>query len=541
MMKSENESGIAGTANGQSARTEPGQCPHESKPQTPAGPSDAQVPFLAGETAAATTPSSESALGPGFPSEPLSSSIGQTANASIPFLPGDGGATNATTTTRYFDTLRIPDGNGQRQTQQVAPNGSGSASSVKQSIEMPSSYSLVEKSLAGQPKVQVPAAPHVSLSGTSMLSTVASQRPLLTIGNASSSSGVRATPKTQRPLPASAGHTASKVAIPTSAAHVAQPASKVKTGTSLRRGKWTVEEEAYVARVIQDFNSGFLNAPAGTTLRSYLSEKLQCDPMRITKKFTGDACIGKRVFHPAVRNLSNAAAIDKAQAELDALERRWRRRLEMQQRESAKKAAASAAAAAAASGRNHGFVTNGALGSGLVGAPTTGVNGGALGAQATAPAIGVTQTASWLDRASNILKETGSRQTGVSVPCSKQKFSLTQEQAQALQSLPRKEIEMQMKEVERLIHEGPIIQQTSAGLPLVLHQSAAEAAVPPPPVPKTIVANAAGCSADSDGQQTPPEPADKRMRTGAEDAEALVGFLTAVRASAAAGTDSFSG
>jgi hypothetical protein len=82
---------------------------------------------------------------------------------------------------------------------------------------------------------------------------------------------------------------------------------------SLRRGKWTVEEEAYVARVIQDFNSGFLNAPAGTTLRTYLSEKLQCDPMRITKKFTGEACIGKRVFHPAVRSPSNVAAIDKAQ------------------------------------------------------------------------------------------------------------------------------------------------------------------------------------------------------------------------------------
>lgn len=68
-----------------------------------------------------------------------------------------------------------------------------------------------------------------------------------------------------------------------------------------------------MARVIQDFNSGFLDAPAGTTLRSYLSEKLQCDPMRITKKFTGEACIGKRVFHPAVRSAANAAAIDKAQ------------------------------------------------------------------------------------------------------------------------------------------------------------------------------------------------------------------------------------
>ena len=84
-------------------------------------------------------------------------------------------------------------------------------------------------------------------------------------------------------------------------------------GTARRRGKWTVEEEEYVARVIQDFNSGFLNAPAGYTLRSYLSDKLQCDPMRITKKFTGESCIGKRVFHPAVRSAANATSIDKAQ------------------------------------------------------------------------------------------------------------------------------------------------------------------------------------------------------------------------------------
>jgi len=84
-------------------------------------------------------------------------------------------------------------------------------------------------------------------------------------------------------------------------------------GTARRRGKWTVEEEEYVARVIQDFNSGYLNAPAGYTLRSYLSDKLQCDPMRITKKFTGEACIGKRVFHPAVRSATNTTAIDKAQ------------------------------------------------------------------------------------------------------------------------------------------------------------------------------------------------------------------------------------
>lgn len=99
-----------------------------------------------------------------------------------------------------------------------------------------------------------------------------------------------------------------------------------KPPATLRRGKWTVEEETYVARVIQDFNSGYLNAPAGTTLRSYLSDKLQCDPMRITKKFTGDACIGKRVFHPAVRCPSNSAAIDKAHVRTKAIFcPRWRR------------------------------------------------------------------------------------------------------------------------------------------------------------------------------------------------------------------------
>eukprot|EP00629_Pelagomonadales_sp_RCC1024_P011163 CAMPEP_0119275982 /NCGR_PEP_ID=MMETSP1329-20130426/14658_1 /TAXON_ID=114041 /ORGANISM="Genus nov. species nov., Strain RCC1024" /LENGTH=58 /DNA_ID=CAMNT_0007276403 /DNA_START=107 /DNA_END=280 /DNA_ORIENTATION=- len=54
----------------------------------------------------------------------------------------------------------------------------------------------------------------------------------------------------------------------------------------LRRGKWTIEEEEYVERVIKDFNSGLLDAAPGTTLRSYLADALACDPMRITKKFT---------------------------------------------------------------------------------------------------------------------------------------------------------------------------------------------------------------------------------------------------------------
>ena len=254
------------------------------------------------------------------------------------------------------------------------------------------------------------------------------------------------------------------------------PTNSNKSGR-LRRGKWTVEEEAYVARVIQDFNSGYLNAPPGTTLRTYLSDKLNCDPMRITKKFTGDSCIGKRVFHPAVRCSNNAALIDKAQvcgikiiflsssflsqyiingyisssslftyfryylmiqSELDALERRWRKRLEIQQKEAAKKQAASAAAAAAAvSGRMLGKSLHTSLGS----------NGNR--------AV-VAQTASWLDRANAILTQSHSNEG-------------TEQEREIVKSTSD-EVEKEMKEVEQLIHEGPIIQQTSAGLSTLLQQ-----------------------------------------------------------------------
>ncbi|GMI11855.1 hypothetical protein TrRE_jg4354 [Triparma retinervis] len=44
--------------------------------------------------------------------------------------------------------------------------------------------------------------------------------------------------------------------------------------SGLRRGKWTPEEELYVNAVIYRFNQGTLPVPAGTTLRTYLSEKI---------------------------------------------------------------------------------------------------------------------------------------------------------------------------------------------------------------------------------------------------------------------------
>lgn len=62
----------------------------------------------------------------------------------------------------------------------------------------------------------------------------------------------------------------------------------------LRRGKWSVEEERYATRLIKEFQGGLIpGLPSGITLRSFLSQLLHCDPMRISKKFAGGKCIGK--------------------------------------------------------------------------------------------------------------------------------------------------------------------------------------------------------------------------------------------------------
>ena len=61
----------------------------------------------------------------------------------------------------------------------------------------------------------------------------------------------------------------------------------------LRRGKWTLEEESYANRLIHEFKLGLLPLTDGTTLRTFLSKLLNCDPMRISKKFVGQNCIGK--------------------------------------------------------------------------------------------------------------------------------------------------------------------------------------------------------------------------------------------------------
>ena len=62
-----------------------------------------------------------------------------------------------------------------------------------------------------------------------------------------------------------------------------------------RSGKWTREEEEYAELLIDLFEKGHINEKNGCTLRSFLSRKLHCAPMRISKKYAGKG-IGKMVF-----------------------------------------------------------------------------------------------------------------------------------------------------------------------------------------------------------------------------------------------------
>lgn len=73
-----------------------------------------------------------------------------------------------------------------------------------------------------------------------------------------------------------------------------QSTSGIETEFVFRRsGKWTIEEEAFAKRLMDEFDAGSLcDVPNGCTKRSFLAHKLRCAPMRISKKFAGQ-CAGK--------------------------------------------------------------------------------------------------------------------------------------------------------------------------------------------------------------------------------------------------------
>lgn len=102
---------------------------------------------------------------------------------------------------------------------------------------------------------------------------------------------------------------------------------------NLRRGKWTPEEERYTNKIIEAFKSGTLVLPenvVGVTLRSYLADKLECDPMRITKKYTGASCLGKRVYYKD-RFKAPAEDVMRVQLEIQELEKLFRDKLQQSQ------------------------------------------------------------------------------------------------------------------------------------------------------------------------------------------------------------------
>lgn len=69
--------------------------------------------------------------------------------------------------------------------------------------------------------------------------------------------------------------------------------------SSRMRGRWTAEEEAYADVLMKHFRTGSLSdCEEGTLLRTYLADKLDCIPMRISKKFVGVNKIGREVYRP---------------------------------------------------------------------------------------------------------------------------------------------------------------------------------------------------------------------------------------------------
>ncbi|ETW06283.1 hypothetical protein H310_02576 [Aphanomyces invadans] len=96
--------------------------------------------------------------------------------------------------------------------------------------------------------------------------------------------------------------------------------TKSKCPPGLRSGKWTPEEEAFTNKMIHFFRLGLLDIEDGTSLRWYLSKKLNCEAMRVTKKLKGNSSIGKQIFRALESTAETAKSIQKAAMELQVLE-----------------------------------------------------------------------------------------------------------------------------------------------------------------------------------------------------------------------------
>lgn len=63
----------------------------------------------------------------------------------------------------------------------------------------------------------------------------------------------------------------------------------------VRKGKWSADEHKYANMMMKQFQLGALPLVDGLHLRGFIASLLQCDPLRVTKKYSGHA-IGKQNF-----------------------------------------------------------------------------------------------------------------------------------------------------------------------------------------------------------------------------------------------------
>ncbi|KAL3656407.1 hypothetical protein V7S43_018710 [Phytophthora oleae] len=71
--------------------------------------------------------------------------------------------------------------------------------------------------------------------------------------------------------------------------------SKNRSNTGVRKGKWSIDEHKYADLLMKQFKLGALPLADGLHLRVFMANMLQCDPLRVTKKYVGQG-IGKQNF-----------------------------------------------------------------------------------------------------------------------------------------------------------------------------------------------------------------------------------------------------
>ncbi|CAB9506992.1 expressed unknown protein [Seminavis robusta] len=97
------------------------------------------------------------------------------------------------------------------------------------------------------------------------------------------------------------------------------PSGHSKPKETLRRGTWTVEEEQYVACLIEEFKQGHIPLKEGMSLRCFLAKMVHCNPKRISKKFEGSNYNGKQLYEQSDKDLDPTEALER-RTKLQALE-----------------------------------------------------------------------------------------------------------------------------------------------------------------------------------------------------------------------------